>query len=219
MVRIWLTRDIGIPLPQAINSVIIDRIIALVGIGVLVLITLPVIADLIGVNTALVYPVVAVISFLSGVLVWHLEALLKPFAHRKPVHWLLHFIRSLKLIMAHPIVCAGTLCIAVVSHISYSLSAYVMAQSLGIHLTIMQSITFMPLIMLVTTIPISIGGWGVREASMIGLLGLVGIRREAALMLSIQLALLFMFISLPASIMWLLNRKHAKAHPPQFQHG
>lgn len=207
VVRVWLTRDSGIPLPQAINSVIIDRMIALLAIGVMVLGTLPVIAGLLGVDTAIIYPAAAVLMVAGLALVYYMERLLEPFSRWRVVHWALYFIRSLKLIVTHRYVSAGAIFLAVVAHISYSLSAYVMAQSLGIPMTVMQSMAFIPLIMLVTTIPVSIGGWGLREASMVGLLGLVGIRPEAALMLSIQLGLLFMFISLPASVLWLFNRK------------
>ncbi len=218
MVRIWMTRDIGHPLAQAINSVIIDRMIALIGIGIMVLITLPVIAGLIGVDIAVIYPGAAAVTVAGLVLLWNMERILKPFSHVKPVHWVLHFMRSLKLIVSHPGICLGSICLAVIAHMSYSLSAFTMAESLGIPMTVMQSMTFMPLIMLVTTIPISIGGWGLREASMIGLLGMVGVKPEAAVVLSVQMGLLFMLISMPASIMWLLNRRHAKAHPQQFQH-
>ncbi len=210
VVRVWLAKGIGIPLPQAINSVIIDRMIALFGLGLMVLITLPVFAGLMGLSTAVIYPLAILATVLGLVLLFNLERMLAPYERFKMVHWALYFIRSLKLIVGHPMVCVRAISLALIAHVSYSLSAYVMAESLGIPMTVMQSMAFIPLTMLVTTIPISVGGWGLREASMVGLLGLVGIRAEAALMLSIQLGLLFMFISIPASIMWLFNRKHAK---------
>ncbi|MBY0407379.1 MAG: flippase-like domain-containing protein, partial [Rickettsiales bacterium] len=141
---------------------------------------------------------------------YSLERLLAPFARFRLVGWTLHFLSHVKLILTHRFVSVASLSLAVVAHICYSVSAFVMAQSLGIPMTVMQSMAFIPLIMLVTTIPISIGGWGLREASMVGLLGLVGIQAEAALMLSIQLALLFMFISLPAGVIWMLDRKTAR---------
>lgn len=210
MVRIWMTRDLGIPLGQAVNSVIIDRMIALLGIGIMVLITLPVIAGLVGVNMQLVYALAAVATVAGLALLWNIERVLKPFAHKKSVHWLLHFVHSLKLILRHPVVGGSSICLAVTAHISYAMSAYAMAKSLGISMSIMQSMTFMPLIMLLTTIPISFGGWGVREAAMVGLLGLIGVRAESALMLSIQLGLLGMVITLPASVMWLMGKKRAR---------
>lgn len=217
VVRVWMARDSGIPLPQSINSVIIDRMVALLGIGIMVLATLPVIAGVIGVDAGVVYPLAAALTVVGLVMVYYMERLLEPFSRFRVVHWGLYFIRSLKLIILHPGTCMASICLAVIAHISYSLSAYVMAHSLGIPITVMQCMAFIPLIMLVTTIPVSIGGWGLREASMVGLLGLVGIGQEAALMLSIQLGLLFMFISLPASVMWLLNRKQqapaARAEP------
>lgn len=207
VVRIWMAKGLGIPLSQAINAVIIDRMIALFGIGVMVLATLPVFAGLLQLDSVAVYSVSALLVVLGFVTVFFLERVLTPHGHLRPVQWLLHFLSSLKLIMTHPYVCASAIMLALVAHVSYSLSAYVMAQSLGIPMTVMQSMAFIPLVMLITTIPISIGGWGVREASMVGLLGLVGIGQEAALMLSVQMGLLFMVISLPASVLWLMSRK------------
>lgn len=212
MVRIWMARDLAIPLAQSVHSVIIDRMIALFAIGIMALITLPVLAEVTAADPHILYPVSAALAVGGWVLLHYLERLLAPHARHRPVHWILYFLRSVKLILTHPRVCACSVGLALVAHVSYSLSAYVLAQSLGVPMTAMQSLAFIPLVMLVTTIPVSFGGWGLREASMVGLLGLAGIPQEAALMLSIQLGLLFMLISLPAGLLWLAGR--STAAPP-----
>jgi uncharacterized membrane protein YbhN (UPF0104 family) len=211
MVRIWMARDIHIPLAQAIHSVIIDRMIALFAIGIMMLITLPVLAEVTAADPFILYPVSAALILGGLVLLRFLERLLAPHARHRPVHWSLVFLRSVKLILTHPRTCLCAAGLALVAHASFSLSAYVLAQSLDVPMTAMQSLAFIPLVMLVTTIPISFGGWGLREASMVGLLGLAGIPQEAALMLSIQLGLLFMLVSLPASLWWLAGRSATRA--------
>lgn len=207
MIRVWLARDTGIPLSLAINSVIIDRMVALFAVGILVLCNMPMIAGLLGLNIALVYGIAVVALQIAVFVIYYSDRLLKRYAYIKPVHWLLHFMLSLKMILSRPVLFLVSLILAIIAHVSYTLSACVLAQSLGIPISMMQCLSFIPLIMLVTSIPISIGGWGLREASMVGLLGLIGVKSEAALMLSIQMGLLIMLVTLPASVMWLFHKK------------
>jgi hypothetical protein len=59
---------------------------------------------------------------------------------------------------------------------------------------------------LAAALPISIGGWGLREASFVSLLGVLGVDREAALLLSVEFGLLSMLVSLPGGLIWLTLR-------------
>jgi len=56
-------------------------------------------------------------------------------------------------------------------------------------------------VVLITSLPISIGGWGVRETAMIAVFGLVGVPSSAALVLSVQLGLLTMVVSTPGLLL------------------
>ncbi len=73
-------------------------------------------------------------------------------------------------------------------------------------MTVLQSIALIPLVQLATTMPISIGGWGVREAGMVGLLAMIGVPKAAALLLSIQLGLVVTLVSLPGGILYACRR-------------
>jgi hypothetical protein len=116
------------------------------------------------------------------------------------------------MILTRPGASAISITLAAFTHISYCLSAYILARSLAIDVSAVQCITLIPPVILMTTLPISIGGWGVREAGMVGMLGLVGVSQAAALMLSIQTGLLSIIVSLPASLIWLAYRKRTP-HP------
>ncbi len=59
--------------------------------------------------------------------------------------------------------------------------------------------------LLVTTLPISIAGWGVREGAMVAAFSLVGVPVEGALVLSILFGLLILLISLPGGVVWMLS--------------
>lgn len=55
---------------------------------------------------------------------------------------------------------------------------------------------------LLSILPISLGGWGVREAGMVALLGAQGVATEPALALSLIYGMLQLLVSLPGGLMW-----------------
>jgi len=64
----------------------------------------------------------------------------------------------------------------------------------------------MSLMSFAVALPISAAGWGVREASLITLLGLIGVDRSASLLLSVELGLLTTLLSIPGGVVWLMLR-------------
>jgi hypothetical protein len=56
----------------------------------------------------------------------------------------------------------------------------------------------------VVAVPISIGGWGLREVAVISLVGSYGVAPERALLLSVCFGLALAFGSLPGALIWLL---------------
>jgi hypothetical protein len=56
----------------------------------------------------------------------------------------------------------------------------------------------------VTLVPISIGGWGLRELAVISLLGNYGIAPGRALLFSVCFGLVLAIGSLPGALAWLL---------------
>ena len=55
---------------------------------------------------------------------------------------------------------------------------------------------------LLSALPISLGGWGVREATLVGLFGLVGASAESVITLSLVWALLPALVSVPSGLLW-----------------
>ena len=69
--------------------------------------------------------------------------------------------------------------------------------SVGLDLTMMEYLLIVPLIFLVSLLPISFAGWGVRELSAITLFAHSGVLAEDALAVSIMFGLVFICVSLP----------------------
>ncbi len=211
VVRVWMARNLHVPLPLSINSVIIDRILALLSLALLVMINSPFLGGLLGFDATHIIPPVFIAALLGLWLLFRSERWLAPFSGFKPVQWFLHFVGCLSLLRKHTLSFCKTLGYAISAHLCYCFYTFVLAQSLGIDMSLMECVILMPLILLLITLPISIGGWGVREMGMVGLLAVVGVPQEAALTLSIEQGILTMLVSLPGAIFWIAERKHAPA--------
>ncbi len=207
VVRAWMAKSEHVPLQTAINSVIIDRMIALAALVILVLLTVPKLGTYLDINAYYVWPLVLLTLAIGWSGFIHAPRLLARHQHIPPVRWLLYFLQSLRALFSYPKVSTISLIYAFVSHLIYCLIGYVLAQSFGIDLTLLQCILFIPLVVLVSILPISIGGWGVREATMVGMLGLAGVPSTAALMISIELGLINIVASAPAAVLWIFYRR------------
>jgi hypothetical protein len=81
--------------------------------------------------------------------------------------------------------------------------AWCLSQSQALGVPFLDFAMLMPPVMLLVALPVSAGGWGVREGAMVAALALVGVGREPALLLSIELGLLWTLVALPGGAIWL----------------
>ena len=209
VVRVWLGRKEQLPFSISVNSVIIDRLMALVALIMMVVMTLPSLGSAAGFNTNLLLPLFGALVVLSAIMLLCGERMLEPVKQHRPFSWILYLLHSVKMILKDPVAFVTALFLALVGQVVYATSAWVLAQSLSINMTLMQSITLMPPVMLATTLPISIGGWGVREAGIVSMLGLIAVPQASALLLSLELGFTGIMISLPASLLWLAYRRRS----------
>ena len=84
-----------------------------------------------------------------------------------------------------------------------AVEAWCLAQAQHLGVPLVDFAILMPPVMLVIALPISAGGWGVREGAIVAALGLVGIGTAPALLLSIELGLIGTLVSLPGGAIWL----------------
>jgi len=62
-----------------------------------------------------------------------------------------------------------------------------------------------PLVLLVTALPISIAGWGVREGSMVVGLGLLGVPESDAALVSVVIGLIGVGLGALGGLTWLVS--------------
>lgn len=206
--RVWLARRFSLSVRQIVLSVLLDRVLVIGALIILAVFTLPTVA----------HPLAARASF-AGVVI--LLAVAAGFLLLQPIErivgrwrdvWLmssvLHTSEELRLTMQR----GGLLAIvyAMLSAASGALAAYCISRSLGIDVGLMAMIAVMSFVAFATALPISLAGWGVREVSLVALLGLLGVDREAALALSIEFGIICTLMSLPGGVIWLGLRKSTR---------
>lgn len=112
---------------------------------------------------------------------------------------------------------ALSLCIVVAGFAAVA----VLAKGMDISLNPIVLVAILPFVAFVSALPISIGGWGVREGSMVAGLGLMGVQAEEAVALSIAYGLAGLLMTLTlgslASMLWIkgsrvLAREKLAAH-------
>ncbi len=202
VVRVWQLKAEHIALPLAISSVVIDRMIALLALGVMGFVTMPILAGYIGVSAWVIMPICGAFG---GLILWclfHLEKL--PILQK--IHLLEHLAQSFRLMFSRPKQAFIGLIMAIMGHSCFCLCAYILATSLDTPITAAETFTLIPWVLLISIIPLSIGGWGLREGAMVAMLALAGIPKIAAITISVQIGLLLIIISLPAGVLWLFNR-------------
>jgi uncharacterized protein (TIRG00374 family) len=207
VLRAWLSHNSHFRLRQSINSVILDRVAAVAAVGVLVLVTGPIfIAETHQYAVGLSLCALA-FCLLCGIAVAAL-------VQHVPINWQRHrFLRGVRLLSSATAAIffrrefsVPVLAVAIMGQLISALSVYFMSLGLDVGLSLFNCVIFMQPVALAIALPISVGGWGVRETAMIGLLGLVGVSSSAALSLSVQLGLLTIVATLPGGVLWLLHR-------------
>ena len=86
-----------------------------------------------------------------------------------------------------------------------------LATALQLSLRPLEIFLLLPLVLLMSLLPVSIAGWGVRETAMVGALSFVAVAETDALLLSVLFGLIVMVIGLPGGFLWLLRPSKVEA--------
>jgi uncharacterized protein (TIRG00374 family) len=207
-VRMWGAYRLGVPAPEAISSVVIDRIMALGSLVLMIVIGLP---WLFGIITAPLARWTVVLVIAAATLAIMLLASLGRFAstlHRwRPTRMLLPIAHGLRALISRVSATSQVVALTVVAYALVSVVVHVLARGLFVELSVADALLLIPLVTLVAVLPISIAGWGVRENAMIVALGLIGVPAVAALSVSLLYGLVTMATGVPGGILWLIARR------------
>lgn len=202
--RVWLLRAMGRPVGLAFRSVLIDRLVGFFGLlllgfaGSLYLTTrleqsgpVQVVALISLAGLALI----ALAPVLTGAMAWlPSERLRRAFES---------LAREVNLLARNRPRLARLVAVSIVGQLALAGAVFCLARDLEVPLDLLGACAIVPGVMVAAALPISIAGWGVREASMVVGLGLLGVGQSEAAIISVGFGLLVLFCGLVGGLVWL----------------
>src|SRR5205814_8329754 len=110
-----------------------------------------------------------------------------------------------------------TFALASVTHVCNVLVFFMLGHSLGLAVSLGQWFFVVPSALLLSMLPISAGGWGMREAGLIVALGGLGVPPEEAIVPSIIFGIGILLVALPGGIVWLASGRRLAAVEPSLE--
>jgi len=214
IVRVLELRRANITIGRATTSVVLDRLSALLAVLLIVALSLPLLLALINETAPKISLLVASLGGLLGLVgLAHLDLLVAVLPRWKlPTHVQLLLRNGRRVLFgahysAH--ILGSSLLVTIISGISVGL----IARSLDIEVDILTCVVLVPPVLLISTLPVSLAGWGVREAAMVVAMSYAHVGTADALLLSIAFGCIVMAMGLPGGILWLL-RSYNATRPP-----
>jgi uncharacterized membrane protein YbhN (UPF0104 family) len=208
--RLWLLHRTDMPWRTAVQAIVIDRCFGSVGLFLLALVGLP---GLIGLLTGYDWRVIVAAGAIAVVLAGGLVAFLLLHFAKQPRTPFVGEIAALASTAIHnPAVRRCLLwafALATVTHFMNVFIFFLIGRDLAMGLSIGHWFLIVPPALLISMLPISAGGWGIREASFVIGLASFGIRPEEAIIPPIIFGLGVLAVTLPGGVIWLANRKFA----------
>ena len=200
VVRGWMVWNLGSSNKLVIGSLVMDRLASLLAIAVMMVATLPMLITYLP-NQFTVWTEWALLGILICALVGYISIRVL----RQPLQRLINRINIKKIKFSMPIF-FSSLGLAIAGHSLTILSAFFLSLAIGMDSSLWMWGLVMPIVILVSAIPISINGWGVREFVMIYLWALFGKAESEVFLISICLGIVAIISSLPGAWFWLERR-------------
>jgi uncharacterized membrane protein YbhN (UPF0104 family) len=202
--RMFFARRAGVSLAGAVNGVMLERVVAVLGLILLVVITQPFLLARIGDNPAkYVFPALAAAGLIGVGVLMVLDRLPQNLTHWALVRGLAKLASDTKLLFLKPRPAMVAVALGVVGTGLIATTAYTLARALHLGVDLLDCLVLIPPVILVTTIPISIAGWGVREGAMVTAFAFIGMTQADAFVLSILFGLAYLVVALPGGAIWL----------------
>lgn len=208
--RIWQAHRSGLSLGTALNTVVLDRLVALAAMLIMTAVALPWLKDLV-VDSAIRWAFLLVlmagaVGFAVLLVLSRLPASVFRWKLTQAAARLSEAAQETLLSARSGFV---TLALSVVVHIGVSVVVFMLADALGIRVSLVHCILLVPLVIMVTLIPISIAGWGVRESAMVVAFGLIQVPRSDAIAVSLLFGMTLLVTGLPGGVLWWRTSDHS----------
>jgi uncharacterized membrane protein YbhN (UPF0104 family) len=211
-IRAWFAHRLGCDWRNAVSSVAIDRGVGLglllaLGFAILLLQSEPLGLSGYREYALGLYGALLLVGMLVLLLIPRLAAWLAPW---RVLRWLGYLLGDARRVVIGPsapmIIVLGLLV-----HGLTVVAVWSMGRALGLMFSMADATILFTIMVGVTSVPISISGWGLRELAVVSLLGRHGVSAENALLFSVGFGIVLALASLPGALVWLLYSGSAPA--------
>ena len=204
--RIWLLVKDKMAMRDAVGSILIDRVVTLVGLFSMICIGFPVMGSfdaqadsewvLIGTLSVL-----AIIGICMLLVLPYIARLLSRYSIFERA---MNFLLGIRALLLMPLPLSVLIANVVLGFALMSFNVSLLARAIGVELSFLDCLVLCPPVFLLASLPISVAGWGVRETGMVVALGVAGVGPESAIVISVLLGIVIALGSLPG---WLFFTK------------
>jgi uncharacterized protein (TIRG00374 family) len=213
-VRAYSTARLGVPLEDAVASVLMDRILGVASIVVMALLGLTVVHDLAGSRAVQLALAVAGLACLATVLLIFSSttaALVSRLVDRFPFAPLQRAARrvlgSVRKYVSYPAPLLNVLLCSIAVQALRVVQAYYLGRGLGIDAGLESYFAFIPIILLVMLLPVTFNGIGTSQAAFVWLFVPAGVPAPAAFALSVLFVALGIVGNLPGAILFITGSR------------
>jgi len=203
-IRIWLIGRRG-NWRAAAYSVFIDRAIGVVSLALLVVVCLPWSLALVR-NTSGRIALIAIgvgciaASAIFVAMSWERLRVLQRWAMTRHLAAL---ARVALEILRSPRAALWVLALSIVVQLSSALAVWCGTRAIGAEVPLLYAVILVPPVLLITVVPVSIAGWGVREGAMIAAFVYAGLPQSDGLIVSLILGVCYLSLGALGGLLWI----------------
>jgi glycosyltransferase 2 family protein len=196
----------GYSIRKSSIGVLLDRLFGMVGLLLLTVASLPLMFNMVDSKEVQWGSIIVILSaFVVIAAALLLDLLPKQIAHFKIIKGFFAFSKEGRRQIFSFYPGAILILISIVIHFMSIVAMITLGEGLDLNVAWYNMLFIVAFVTLLSAVPISIAGWGVREGIMVVGLGYLGVVPEQALVLSILYGVLMLAFSLPGLIIWYIS--------------
>jgi uncharacterized membrane protein YbhN (UPF0104 family) len=214
-IRAWKAKNAGVSLKTAAHSVLFDRALTILGLFFIVGSA----GWFLPANGDWWLPGAAVVALLATIAIIGATPILRRhpyFSESKGVPGTIFSLFDSASMIASSRRRWTIAMMTIMAHLFSGATFYFILRGIGVALSPCEVVLYAMPVLLVSGLPISIAGWGVREAGAVQAFAVLGVAPESAMLASVAFGLLSVVVSLPGAIVVFgtpMTRRHRSARP------
>jgi uncharacterized protein (TIRG00374 family) len=214
VIRVWMVRRDGCSLSKGVISVFIDRFVMILTLLILAVLGYFALSQSFVMSKINMF----VLSFLIIFPVTLLFVVAIRIDFVKFLSWRLWDfidlpIQNLRMFLVHPKALASVSLFSLASHANIIFTVFLLLLAFDAKASFVEVASLMPLVLVAATLPISVGGWGVRELAMVAAFAQLGVPETATLSASVLFGIISIIVTLPGAAIFAALRRQSR--PPR----